>query len=221
MTKEGTLRLEQKFAGPDGVKFAAATGEIEGDASRFGEVDKGRDVVMPGAFKSALARGPKTVKMLWQHDPHQPIGVWEEMEEDATGLRVKGRLILDVAKAREAAALLDAGAIEGLSIGYRTEDAVSAMQDGKAVRQLKAVDLWEVSLVTFPMLPTATVRSRKAEDWQDVRFVEQYLRDGGCSVAAAKAIAAHGVKAGSREAGAGTPFDLAALDAALTAAMKG
>ena len=71
--------------------------------------------------------------MLWQHDPTQPIGVWDEVREDATGLWVKGRILTEVEKGREAAALLAAGAIDGLSIGYRT---VRAERDGKGQRLL-------------------------------------------------------------------------------------
>ncbi len=90
--------------------------------------------------------------MLWQHDPAQPIGVWDELREDARGLWVKGRLLDSVARGREAAALIEAGAIDGLSIGYRTQ---RAAKNDAGQRVLQTLDLWEVSLVTFPMLPTA------------------------------------------------------------------
>ena len=95
--------------------------------------------------------------MLWQHDPAQPIGVWDEVREDARGLYVKGRILTDVEKGREAAALIGAGAIDGLSIGYRT---VRAQKDGKGQRLLSELELWEVSLVTFPMLPDARVGAK-------------------------------------------------------------
>ena len=101
--------------------------------------------------------------MLWQHDPTQPIGVWDEVLEDNKGLWVKGRLLADVAKGREAASLIGAGAIDGLSIGYRT---VKARKDGKGGRLLLELELWEVSLVTFPMLPDARVGG-KADDLTD------------------------------------------------------
>jgi len=94
--------------------------------------------------------------MLWQHDPTQPIGVWDEVREDAKGLFVKGRLLLDVARAREAHVLVQAGAIDGLSIGYRTVRSEKAAKGG---RLLHEIELWEVSLVTFPMLPEARVRA--------------------------------------------------------------
>jgi len=133
---------------------------IEGYASYFGKCDQGGDVVAPGAYARSLKKLTQTgrrVKMLWQHDPAQPIGVWEEVREDARGLYVKGRLLTDVEKGREAAALIGAGAIDGLSIGYRT---VQASKDSKGRRLLAELELWEVSLVTFPMLQDARVGAK-------------------------------------------------------------
>ena len=95
--------------------------------------------------------------MLWQHDPSEPIGVWDEVREDARGLWVKGRLLPEIARAREAATLIAAGAIDGLSIGYRT---VRADRDNAGKRNLREVELWEVSLVTFPMLAEARVGAK-------------------------------------------------------------
>ena len=104
----------------------------------------------------------RSVKMLWQHDPARPIGVWDEVREDKKGLWVKGRILADVQAGAEALALIQAGAIEGLSIGYRT---IRAEKSQKGTRLLHEVDLWEVSLVTFPMLPEARVEAEaKAED---------------------------------------------------------
>ena len=133
---------------------------IEGYASVFGVPDQGGDVVAAGAYRRSLRQlreAGRGVKMLWQHDPAQPIGVWEEIVEDARGLKVKGRILTEVGKGREAAALLAAGAIDGLSIGYRT---VTAERDAKGQRLLREVELWEVSLVTFPMLPEARVAAK-------------------------------------------------------------
>ena len=130
---------------------------IDGYASVFGLRDRGGDVVMPGAYAASLKRMAAAggrVRMLWQHDQGQPIGVWDEVFEDATGLRVKGRLLPEVAKGREAAALMAAGAVDGLSIGYRTIRAEKLPEGG---RKLIELELWEVSLVTFPMLPAAKV----------------------------------------------------------------
>jgi uncharacterized protein len=151
---------ERKFHRPEaGLVVTDGTG-IEGYASIFGRQDQGGDVVGRGAYAAslaALAGAGRRVKMLWQHDPAQPIGVWDEVREDATGLYVKGRILTEVEKGREAVALLAAGAIDGLSIGYRT---LRAERDGKGRRMLSALDLWEVSLVTFPMLPEARVQAK-------------------------------------------------------------
>jgi HK97 family phage prohead protease len=151
---------ETKFARA-ALASVEADGTFSGYASLFGKTDLGRDVVMPGAFRGSLMkRGAAGVKMLFQHDPNQPIGVWTEIREDGTGLFVKGRLTADVARAREVLALMRAGALDGLSIGYRT---VRGQTDAKTgVRRLMEVDLWEISVVTFPMLPDARVSSVKA-----------------------------------------------------------
>jgi HK97 family phage prohead protease len=133
-------------------------GSVEGYASLFGEVDQARDMVMPGAFVQSLRlRGVRRVPMLFQHDPSEPIGIWQDIAEDWRGLRVRGRLIPDVVRARELLALLREGAADGLSIGFRT---VKARLDPKSrVRKLVEIDLWEISIVTFPLLPGARVRA--------------------------------------------------------------
>jgi uncharacterized protein len=152
---------------------------VAGYASLFGRKDQGGDVVLKGAYTASLKRLAASggrVKMLWQHDPAQPIGVWDEVREDATGLWVKGRILTEVGRGREAAALLAAGAIDGLSIGYRT---VKAERDGKGLRLLSELELWEVSLVTFPMLPEARVAAKAEDldsDWRDMAAVFEDAR---------------------------------------------
>jgi HK97 family phage prohead protease len=152
--------LETKFHRPEAGLVLADGARIEGYASLFGLPDQGGDVVLPGAYAASLAEmagAGRKVKMLWQHDPAQPIGVWDEVREDAQGLYVKGRLLSDVARGRDAMALVGAGAVDGLSIGYRTR---RAERDGKGRRMLAELELWEVSLVTFPMLPQARVAGK-------------------------------------------------------------
>lgn len=159
------LGLEVKFAG--GAPVLTEGSVLEGYASLWGVADQGGDVVMPGAFAASLKRLAEKgdrVRMLWQHDPARPIGVWDEIREDATGLWVRGRLLTEIALAREAAALIAAGAIDGLSIGYRT---VRAERDDKGRRLLREVELWEVSVVTFPMLPEAKVGQAAAHKSDD------------------------------------------------------
>jgi uncharacterized protein len=124
-------------------------------------VDLGRDLVAPGAFRETLAaKSPRAVKLLWQHDPSHPLGVWTEIAEDSKGLRVRGQLDLSVAKSREVHALMRSGAVDGLSIGFRTEK--SRKDPSTGVRRLEKLDLWEISIVTFPMLPGARVAAVKA-----------------------------------------------------------
>jgi len=171
--------LETKFcrfgtAEADGAVAQGLT--IEGYASLFGAVDQGNDVVEPGAYAAslaALAAAGRQVKMLWQHDPAQPIGIWDEVREDAKGLYVKGRLLPEIARGREAAELIAAGALDGLSIGYRTK---RASKDAQGRRHLTEVELWEVSLVTFPMLPQARVGHKTAGLEDDWRSLAEALR---------------------------------------------
>jgi HK97 family phage prohead protease len=165
-------------------------GVFEGYASVFGIVDQGMDVVERGAFGKSLGSG-RRVKMLWQHDTNDVIGVWDEIREDERGLYVKGRLLKDVQKGREAMALLRADAIDSLSIGYRTIEAVP--EAGGRVRKLTEIDLFEVSLVTFPMLPDAKVTAVKSITTE--REFEAFLRDAGYSRKEAAAITLHGFKA--------------------------
>jgi uncharacterized protein len=154
------MQLEHKFSRLGGDVTVTDGTAISGYASLFGAADQGGDVVEKGAYGASLARLAASggrVKMLWQHDPAEPIGVWDEVREDARGLWVKGRILTDVARGREAAALIGAGAIDGLSIGYRT---VRARKDDGGRRSLIELELWEVSLVTFPMLPEARVAAK-------------------------------------------------------------
>ena len=149
--------LEVKYA-PLGRSDGQGNSVIDGYASLFGVPDQNGDVVEKGAFQTSLKRlkdAGRSVKLLWQHDPTQPIGVWDKVYEDDIGLKVKGRLITEVAKGAEGAALMAAGAIDGLSIGYKT---IRSEKEG-AGRRLIELDLWEVSLVTFPMLPEARAQA--------------------------------------------------------------
>ena len=157
---DGLPALERKFMQFEEVAKVDGGVEIKGYASFFGDVDQGNDVVQKGAYGAslkALKAAKRGVKMLWQHDPAQPIGVWDVVQEDAKGLFVKGRILQSVEKGREAIALIEVGAIDGLSIGYRT---VKASKNTKGQRLLQELELWEVSVVTFPMLPSARVGAK-------------------------------------------------------------
>lgn len=186
---------EVKLAGDD-----TTIGTVEGYASMFNIVDRGGDIVMPGSFKASLAewkRRKSMLPMLWQHDSFTPIGGWSEIGEDDKGLRVKGDLVMDVPQAAAARALVLAGVIKGLSIGYRTVDYEIDRVTG--VRKIKKAELWEVSLVTHPMQPEAQITGVKsdfnprelerllrsdanlsnADAVKAVAIVKKHLRDGG------------------------------------------
>jgi HK97 family phage prohead protease len=130
-----------------GVRFA-------GYAAIFDAPDRSGDIVRKGAFARAVAAGPERLPLLWQHDAAKPIGRIETIAEDDRGLRVIARLSGQSHTASEAAALLGDGALSGLSFGYRVRDAVAGPN-----RELKDLDLVEISLVTFPMQPRARVHA--------------------------------------------------------------
>ncbi|MGK6315250.1 HK97 family phage prohead protease [Neorhizobium sp. DT-125] len=155
----GPRPTARKFAN---LELSGLTGDgvFSGYASVFGEIDLGKDRIEQGAFLNSLVeRGPGGVRMLYQHDPNEPIGAWKTIREDARGLYVEGVLSPGVARAREVLALMKSGALDGLSIGFRT---VKARTDAKTgVRRILEADLWEISVVTFPMLPSARVSNVK------------------------------------------------------------
>lgn len=186
------MELDIKFVPLDAD--LAEDGTISGYASRFGEVDMGGDTIPKGAFSRSISSGRK-LKMLWNHDPSQPIGVWSDVKEDEIGLRVTGRIDLNVQQGRETYSLIKSGAVDGMSIGYRT---VRARKSDDGARVLEEVDLWEVSIATFPMQLTARVDAVKGDNRADVarfkRIVESALRDAGGSSTQAKAAAATAAK---------------------------
>ncbi|MDX2308471.1 MAG: HK97 family phage prohead protease [Hyphomicrobium sp.] len=182
-------------------------GAFEGYASLFHRADLTRDIILPGAFRKSLAeRGPKGIRMLYQHDPAQPLGTWADIREDGLGLRVRGRLALDVPKAREVHALMRAGALDGLSIGFKP---IRFKRDrATGTRRLESVDLWEISIVTFPMQPMARVASVKSapfgKEKPTARQFERWLtRDAGLTRTEARAVMRQGFDGlrSSRDAG--------------------
>jgi hypothetical protein len=134
-------------------------GKFAGYASVFGIIDSQNDVVMKGAFQNSLKKRAGDVKLLWQHQVGEPIGVFSLIREDSHGLYVEGRLLLDLQRGREAYSLLKNGAIKGLSIGYSV---VAADYNGDDnIRLITDLQLWEISLVTFPANEAAVVTSVK------------------------------------------------------------
>lgn len=158
--------MEVKSNGTLSIKSVDERGFFSGYASVFNHVDEQQDVVKPGAFKGTLEqweRQGQWPKMLWQHNQKEPIGRWHFMEEDSKGLYVEGQLLLDVQKAKEAYALMRAGAVDGLSIGFRV---VKAERDhSSSLRYIKQVELLEVSIVTFAANERAKItRVKKVVD---------------------------------------------------------
>ena len=200
----GVMETERKFAG---VRLAEidAEGSFSGYASLFGQVDLGQDLVERGAFaKSLRERGTAGIRMLYQHDPAEPIGTWAEIREDDRGLHVRGQLSAASAKAREVLGLMRDGALDGLSIGFKTVRARSSGTDG--VRRILEADLWEISIVTFPMLPGARIAEVKAgRALPTTRQFERWLtRDAGLTRTEARCVIAKGFKELKRERDAAT-----------------
>jgi HK97 family phage prohead protease len=183
------------------VKAIDEKGAFSGYGSIFGNTDAYRDVVMPGAFAGTLAdwqTRDALPPILWQHNSDQPIGPFTAMAEDGKGLYVEGQLLIkDVQQAREAYALVKSKTIRGMSIGYNV---LEEEYDAKTnVNRVTAVDLWEVSLVTFPANIGATVSQIKsileAGELPSLAIFERFLRDeGGFSQNVAKKIAGYGLR---------------------------
>ena len=174
-----------------------ADGRIAGYGSIFNEIDSYGDVVLPGAFAASLkarfgADGTRP-KLLREHDPGHVIGVWERMVEDERGLWCEGRLILEVEKAAETYALLKAGALDGLSIGYECSEASycdrsefeakygvmpMGMSGGTSqVRALSKIDLWEGSVLTFPACTPAVIEEVKRAGGPDLVAISKALAE--------------------------------------------
>lgn len=140
------------------------TAPIEGYAALFGRPDLAGDIICRGAFARSLARRrPGDIALLYQHAAEQPVGRWTALREDETGLFARGELLLDATAGREAHALLKGRALSGLSIGFapvRARQRASQRRNsrpGRTGRELLEIDLWEISIVTFPMMPGARI----------------------------------------------------------------
>ncbi len=182
------------------VKQLGADGSFSGYASVFGEVDQGRDMVMPGAFAKTIAdiaKSGRPLVILWQHDTYNPIGVITLMKEDERGLYIEGKLATDagVAQADAAYSLLQLKAITGMSIGYTTVK--YSVDEATGVRSLIELELWEISLVTFPMNTSARIDDVKgaleAGKLPSLPEFEGFLREAGFSKTQAIAIASKGL----------------------------
>ena len=191
-------------------------GIFEGYASVFDVVDFDNDVLVKGAFTETISwfksQGRK-IPMLWAHSTHNPIGVWEEAAEDTTGLRVVGRLLLDVQEAREKYSLIKEKSISGLSIGFRAIEQTYDRVSG--INYIKKARLREISLVTFPANDAARVLAVKNDGTlPSEREFERLLRDAGYSKTQANTIISKGYRGLHGERVAGN--ELAELKQALT-----
>lgn len=191
------MKNKQFFSTQLSIKALSEDGTFEGYGSVFDVVDAYGETIERGAFAESIKeKGAKGIKMLWQHDTEQPMGVYDELKEDDYGLYCCGRLALKTQRGAEAYELMQMGALDGLSIGFfplewtRDEEADTLT--------LTKIDLWEISPVTFPANNSARISAVKAfsaGEMPDLRTFERALREAmGCSKAEAKAIAAKGFK---------------------------
>lgn len=161
---------------PFKIKAVNDDGLFSGYGSVFGVVDSYKEVVAQGAFAESLQG--RLPSLLWQHRSGEPIGVYTAVKEDNIGLHVEGKLALKTARGAEAYELLKMGAISGLSIGFITRE--DSYDKVSGIRTLKKVDLWEVSLVTFPANDAARVSSVKSiQQIKNLADAERFLRDSG------------------------------------------
>lgn len=160
------------------VKFSESSGyTFEGYASVFGGVDSYGDTIMAGAYANTLKERERPILMRWNH--YGPvIGKWLSIEEDDKGLKVKGELTPGHSTAEDAYALLKHGAVTGMSIGYRVRQAVD-IEEGR--RELKEIDLIEISIVESPADNSAHVSSVKSaiSEAESLKEIESILRDAG------------------------------------------
>lgn len=202
------------------VKSVEADGAFSGYLAVFGNVDSYGDRILPGAFAKSLASiasAGRKVPVLWQHEWDSPIGAFDSLAEDGTGLYVTGHLLkADVARAREAYALIKSGVISGLSIGYQTVQARAAEE---GVRDLLELRLWEGSLVTFPANEAARVDAVKHAlgrgQLPTLPEFERFLREAGFSKTQATAIAGGGLSRLLRSESAGSDSQASSVKAAL------
>ncbi len=193
---------------PFDVKQVDDEGTFEGHGSVFDVLDHDREVVVRGAFAKTLVERKGKIKLLWSHKAWEfPLGVWADLREDERGLFVKGQLAIKATQPRDVHELMKLGAIDGLSIGFKTIKAET--DDETRVRKLTEIELWEVSLVMFPANSQATVATVKDMDLTGMvgtvkteRDFERFLRDAGFSKREAKAITAEGFKAAGRDGSA-------------------
>jgi len=171
-------------------KSITEQGVFSGYGSTFGgKPDSYGDIIHEGAFTNTLKKGGRNgygIAMLWQHNASEPIGVWQDVVENKKGLAVTGQLVLGTQRGREAYELMKAGALRGLSIGFEIPKGGSEFDDNKKIRNIKEIDLWEISPVTFAANTRAQISQVKSlESANTPRQFESALREAGLSKSAA------------------------------------
>lgn len=188
------------------IKAVQEDGFFSGYGAVFGNIDWYNDVILPGAFKVSLDKWKTKNKfppVLWNHNDSEPIGIYTNIYEDEKGLFVEGKLLIDdVPRAKSTHALLKAGAIDGLSIGYSTK---KANQQGNGIRELIEVDIGEISIVTQPANDRSLITSVKSKldegELPTLPEFEKFLRESGFSKSQSTAIASKGLRSLLSESG--------------------
>lgn len=206
---------------PFQIKAVNEDGLFSGYGSVFGVKDSYSEIVAPGAFSESI--DTRMPSLLWQHRTGEPIGVYTSVKEDGVGLYVEGQLALKTVRGAEAYELLKMGAISGLSIGFNTRE--DSYDKVSGIRTLKKVELWEVSLVTFPANDAARVTDVKelieSGDLPSLKEFERFLREAGFSKTQAAAVAGKGLAHLLRsESDASASDELAAILDAIKAAPR-
>jgi HK97 family phage prohead protease len=176
-------------------------GEFSGYGTVWGAVDAYNETLSKGSIKKSLKK--RKPAMLWQHDARQPVGVWSSMKEDDHGLALEGKLVLDATLGKDTYALMKSGAVSGLSIGFMPSK-WDVDQEKKGLINYTEIDLWEISIVTFPALQSATIENVKSffgEAMPTERDVEAFLREAGLSKTQAMTFISKGYKACLRDSG--------------------
>lgn len=195
--KSGNTMMLHKYLDSElELKAVRQSGEFEGYGSVFNNVDEGRDMVLPGAFKASLKK--RTPMMSFQHDITKIAGAYKTIREDDSGLYVKGVLNLNTELGRDTYELMRStpAAIKGMSIGYNIAPGGMEMDMKRGIRKLKTLDVFDVSLVTVPMNPRANVARVKSMlmsgAMPEIGDFEDFLRDAGLSRKQSKALLSKG-----------------------------
>lgn len=167
---------------------ASTDGRIKGYGAYYGNIDRGYDVIEQGAFSEIN----RSIKMLYQHEASKLLGTWDIVKEDSKGLIVEGNININTTLGRDVYELAKSGALSDMSVGFKTQD---YEYDSQSVRHIKKAELFEVSLVSFPMNEKANIMSVKTDDIETERDFEHFLKQAGYSNKQAKIITAHGFKA--------------------------